>query len=625
MGFFSKKKETSPPQDIKRVPSNTSVHSASKLKLFLKPKIGEPEPAPTEILPAQKRTQRVSTIIEADDAFADFDGADDYEDEEENDLEDGSESDEDDYEEHDHVVQVRDRTATILQLSTLMGYCGLGGTSKETLKKMANEELLRTYSLLNSELMIHRVSPTMNKSDPRLLESVIGDDQVALIEALKQKLNLILDLKHSLDDQYDFVNGSKTLFDRYGSIKDVIGRGAYGVIKIIDPDEQQKTIRKNVLYAVKELQKRPGSDSKTKETRAAFIERVLSEFILSSTLNSKHIVRTVDFMITLPPRDKTESTARNLFEDNLKINQVMECTNGGDLFTYLRTCITNRDYISIDEIDCMVKQIAKGLWYMHNHGVAHCDLKLENVLLSYDYNSSTNTRSKPRTRMNLKISDFGKSNVFRTQWDSAEQLTPFTSGPLGSEPYMAPEEHTKSTKGGYSLSKKDCWSFGVLILVLFNIRRNFFFGKHGNVCLLDYYDEKNEEEDTKTYGSTYLWRRTDAKLTSHLHRDRNFKDAVFDEFVKSTMIADYDKATREWTIQRKGSFLPIETLFDTKFTNESHEFDDLRERDCGFESEDFEIRKYFIYKLLDMNPTTRVSIEALLKSDWLVAVESCCV
>lgn len=616
MGLFSRKKEVSPPETtIKRTTSGSSLHSSALSKL---PKKLQKEPEPVFLQPPPLK-KRISTIIEADDAFGDFDAADDYEDDpEENETED-DESDSD-YEDHTHAVQVRDRTATVSQLSVLMGYCGLGSStaSKESLKSMANEELQRTFSFLNAHRMIHRLSPTMNKSDPKLTESVIGDTQVALIEELKTSLNHIFELNDDLDAQYDYVKGNKTLFERYGSIKDVIGRGAYGVIKIVDRDTADN--RKNALYAVKELQKRPGTDAKTKETRAAFIDRALSEFMLSSTLNSKHIVRTVDFMITLPTRKNTE---HNLFEDTLKINQVMECNIGGDLFAYFKQCVTNHEYIGIEEIDCITKQLAKGLWYMHNHGVAHCDLKLENILLNYDYNSKVERNGKTRSRMNIKISDFGKSNVFRTKWDTADQLMPYTSGPVGSEPYMAPEEHKHSAKGGYSLPKKDCWSLGVLILLMFNVRRSYFFGKHGNICLLDYYDEKNKEEGTKNYGSTYLWKRTDATMGGHLHH-RKYKDPVFDEYSKTNMLADYDKVTKEWTIQRKGTFIPIETLFDSK-PLEDRTYEDQYERDENFEDEDFEIRKYFIYKLLDMNPATRASMETLLKGDWLVSVDSCCV
>ena len=63
----------------------------------------------------------------------------------------------------------------------------------------------------------------------------------------------------------------------------------------------------------------------------------------------------------------------------LKLSQVMRCTSGGDLFTYMTTKKDLNgqeiDTVALEEIDCFIKQIARGVWYMHQHGVSHCDLK----------------------------------------------------------------------------------------------------------------------------------------------------------------------------------------------------------------------------------------------------------
>lgn len=616
MGLFSRKKEPAPKSPAK-ILSNGLNHLASRLKLVLKPKSIAEEPIVSnslvpENLNTSTRNKRVSTIID-DEQHADFEG-DDFE----NDDNESSdyESEDDDYEEHTHVMLPR-APATVSQLSALMGLCGLGmHTSKETLYKVANEELKRTFSLLSSSLKINRLSPTMNKSDPHLFDSVIGDKQINLINELTKQLNQIMDLLLDLNAQYQLVSSHKTLHDRYGNVKDVIGRGAYGVIKIIDPKVSDGLFNKDKIYAVKEIQIKPGTELRVKETREKFIERVISEFILSSTLNSKHIVRTLDFLLTLPSKTGS-SSAQASFENSIKISQVMECTSGRDFFSYIKQAVSLGQYICIDEMDCMIKQLTKGLWYMHNHGVAHCDLKLENILITYD--NDLPKQEFPRGRINLKISDFGKSNVVRTKWDSEEQLQPSSNGPIGSEPYMAPEEFVPSKKG-YSLLKKDCWALGILILVLYNVRRSFFVGKHGDLCHLDYYDEKRHEEVTKSYSSSYLWRTTEVKLSA-FSNVKKYKDEVFDEYEKNTMLANYDKNTKEWTIQRPGSFLPIETLFDMQLKDK---YDETFLRDTDFEEDDFTLRKYFIYKLLDINPKSRATADMLLKSDWLRSVECCC-
>lgn len=564
----------------------------------------------TSSLPPLKK--RISTILD-DKEYADFE-VDDYEEALASDsAAESGESEAEDYEEHDHRFLERNKTQSVSQLLALMGLCGLSSNgTEEHLTALANEELKRTYSLLSKDLKIRRLSPTMQRKDPLLYESVIGDDQTHLIGEITKHINRVLDLNNRRSQQ-EYLAGNKTLWDRYGSISKVIGRGSYGVIKVILlGDEETEFTKKNGIYAVKELRKRPATELKQKELRETFINRVTSEFMISCTLNNKHIVRTLDLMITVPAsKDRVKQ-----FEDEIKISQVMECTPGGDLFSYLKKVIEIRQYLTIDELDCIIKQIAKGLWYMHNHGVAHCDLKLENVLLNFDTNNKRKTADGERSRLNVKISDFGKSNVFRTKWDSKEQF--FNSGPMGSEPYMAPEEFT-AVKHGISLAKKDCWALGIIVLVLFNIRRSMFHRNSAHTCQLEVFDTDSGEFESKSYNSVYLWHSTESRLL----RLNKFKDSVFAEYVKHCMTAHYDEETLEWTINRKGTFVPIESIFDLSSRHIDDKYINLYDQDAGFESGEHTIRKYFIYKLLDINPETRVSVDALLRSDWLSAVESC--
>ncbi|KAM9894726.1 hypothetical protein OXX79_008514 [Metschnikowia pulcherrima] len=562
--------------------------------------------------PAHPQKKRISTVVD-DSHFDDFE-KDDYENHSaEERYSDGTESsDDEEYEEHTHILLERDRSHSISQLSALMGYCGLGQSeNKESLKKLANEVSKRTFSLLASGLKIHRLSPTMRSTDPHFHDSVIGEHQLELLNSLKTSIDKFLDTTAEGKSPYDLLKNNKTLYDRYGSVKDIIGRGAYGVIRIVDSAEKQGSSTRSRTFAVKELQKRPSTSTKAQETKEQFIDRVISEFILSSTLNNKHVVRTLDLMITLPEKSRIGNC--NLYEE-VRVSQVMDCTSGGDLFHYCKKSITNHEYLSIDEVDCMVKQITKGLWYIHSHGVAHCDLKLENILLENDPNSIRMVDGKKRCRVNLKISDFGKSSVVRTQWDTSEQLS--TSGvAIGSEPYMAPEEHTNAHQG-ISLLKKDCWALGVIVLILFNIRRSFFFKSNGAQCQLEFYDTKEDETDTRTYGAAYLWQTTEAKSL----KLGKYKDPVFAEYVKTAMVAHYDSKSKEWSMQKRGKFIPIETMFDIP----SHFKDPGYDNDVeAFEKDDFDLRKFCTYKLLDLNPKKRLDAGAFLKSDWLAPVECC--
>lgn len=564
-------------------------------------------------------SRRISTIID-DEQYDDFE-VDDYEEIDEdgsNTTKTDDDSEDDEYEEHEHKLIERVKTTSVSQLTTLMSYCGFGATATvESLTALANEELARTFSLLSKDLKIRRLSPTMHRKDPLMYQSVIGESQTHLIEEITKKINYVLDLNDPKLLQESFA-ANKTLLDRYGRISKVIGRGQYGVIKVIvSGDEATEFTKKNGIYAVKELLKRPAKDLKQKESRETFINRVTSEFIVSCTLNNKHIVRTLDLMITMPSTKDTSSLdVMYSFEDEIKISQVMECTSGGDLFTYLKRIIELHQYVTIDELDCIIKQIAKGLWYMHNHGVAHCDLKLENVLLNFDGNTKVERDDGLRTRLNVKISDFGKSNVFRTKWDTKEQL--FNSGPMGSEPYMAPEEFIISDEG-ISLMKKDCWALGIIVLVLFNIRRSLFYRNGTRSCLIEYLDSESGEVDSKSYNSVYLWQTTEKRIL----RLKKHKDPVFEEYTKHAMNASYNLDSREWNVIVPGTFTPIETIFEINPRNIDEKYMYLYDQDSGFEEGDHIIRKFFMYKLLDTNPQTRITVDTLLRGDWLSSVESC--
>ncbi|KAE8231839.1 hypothetical protein CF326_g3141 [Tilletia indica] len=89
------------------------------------------------------------------------------------------------------------------------------------------------------------------------------------------------------------------------------------------------------------------------------------------------------------------------------------------------------------------RQLHDGLVYLHRHGVAHRDIKAENLLIGADGR--------------LKISDFGCCTIYRYQ--GKERVL---HGPCGTIPYMPPE----SLVQGYRGEAFDVWSAGIILFTL---------------------------------------------------------------------------------------------------------------------------------------------------------------
>ena len=96
------------------------------------------------------------------------------------------------------------------------------------------------------------------------------------------------------------------------------------------------------------------------------------------------------------------------------------------------------------QIRSFVKQILKGLIYLHQNKIVHCDIKGENILLD--------------DRGTVKLSDFGSARLF----ENSLSMSNFKGAISGSLPWMAPE--VLMAKG--IRRKADIWSLGCLIIEL---------------------------------------------------------------------------------------------------------------------------------------------------------------
>lgn len=212
-----------------------------------------------------------------------------------------------------------------------------------------------------------------------------------------------------------------------------IGKGATAHVKLM--------VRKgcsNDIYAVKEFR-----GKSTTEKEEDYEKKVKSEFSIAQSARHPNIVETF-----------------RLCTHNGRWNHVMEYCEQGDLFGLVNQKYLNKEDHAKDR-QCLFKQLIQGLSYLHSNGIAHRDVKLENLLITKD--------SK------LKITDFGVSEVFagihpglraasgKCGKDMGE-VRLCAPGICGSPPYIAPEVIEK--KGEYDPRPLDVWGAAIVMLCM---------------------------------------------------------------------------------------------------------------------------------------------------------------
>lgn len=161
------------------------------------------------------------------------------------------------------------------------------------------------------------------------------------------------------------------LESKYGKLGRVLGSGAGGSVRLL------KRNTDGVTFAVKQFR-----DRYKWETEKAYAKKVTAEFCIGSTLHHGNIIETLDIL-----------------HENDHWYQVMEYAPY-DLFACVMTGKMTRE-----EITCSFLQIVNGVTYLHSMGLAHRDLKLDNVVVN--------------DRGIMKLIDFGSAVVFRYPFENS--------------------------------------------------------------------------------------------------------------------------------------------------------------------------------------------------------------
>lgn len=191
------------------------------------------------------------------------------------------------------------------------------------------------------------------------------------------------------------------------SIGRTIGKGAFSTVR------EGRHLLKHELVAIKVIPK--SSILKQEKVKKRFCR----EIQVQKDLNHPNIVRCLEWM----------ETERNFY-------LVLELVEGENMKDYLK----RRNQVDEDEARTLMTQICSAVDYMHNKGILHRDLKLDNMVLN-----------KGGT---VKITDFGLSTCLNED----ENKYNF----CGSPSFIAPEilSNRKYT------TASDIWSIGVNLYYL---------------------------------------------------------------------------------------------------------------------------------------------------------------
>lgn len=196
--------------------------------------------------------------------------------------------------------------------------------------------------------------------------------------------------------------------EKYGKTGRFLGSGAGGSVRIV------KRLSDNKLFAVKEFRERGPTES-----QKDYNKKVTAEFCVASAMHHSNVIETLEVL-----------------KENQKWYQIMEFAPF-DLFAIVMTGNMEKQ-----EIFCCIKQVLRGVEYLHSMGLAHRDLKLDNLVVD-DHGV-------------VKIIDFGSAIVFKYPFE--EEIHEAT-GIVGSDPYLSPETCTSLR---YSPAPADIWSCAII-------------------------------------------------------------------------------------------------------------------------------------------------------------------
>lgn len=196
-------------------------------------------------------------------------------------------------------------------------------------------------------------------------------------------------------------------------VKKKMGNGTFGDVFKIEQKDSQK------IFAAKI------SPIKINNNENKQNENAINEYEILKLINHPNIIKFYD-----------------AFEIECKENEklfviILEYCSNGSMLEY----VNNRKFKNKTEKKKMMKDIITAVFFLHEMNIAHCDLKLENIMIDENFN--------------IKLIDFGLSKNFSGKYNKRI---------VGSPAYAAPELFINKKKVDFF--KADIWSLGVVLYAM---------------------------------------------------------------------------------------------------------------------------------------------------------------
>lgn len=271
-------------------------------------------------------------------------------------------------------------------------------------KDIKHEKRRQRASSMELDLAVRSKPQSHVREMPRQVWGMAAEAGIGL-KSRRLSLSLPDDFTVDVVELYSEFSDQSKLIGRRGKS---IGKGATAMVRLM--------VRKGSpgeIYAVKEFRGKSST-----ENAEDYEKKVKSEYTIAKSVHHPNIVETI-----------------RLCTHNGHWNHVMEFCEQGDLFSLVNQKYLAKSDHQVDRL-CLFKQLVQGINYLHSNGIAHRDIKLENLLITKD--------SK------LKITDFGVAEVFAGIHPGLRaaggqcgkemgEVRLCEPGICGSPPYIAPE------------------------------------------------------------------------------------------------------------------------------------------------------------------------------------------